>query len=522
MKRLLTILAAVIFALAARAERRVVLATDKAVYIAGDAVLCSVWSLEDGALCDSSAVAYVELVSAEGLAATGKIALTGGRGAGAVILPASMPTGNYRIFAYTSDSSSAEASLISVFNTGSKARVKGGVEIVSGAHSEGVSPSFGGEISISAPLSAKEGAPLRIVLGNAGDSDVEVALSVTEDDGVPSPSGTVSIALDPGEPEPDGETIHARLNGQDAAEVAEKSWFTAFISAPGSASDSYTGKISPDGSIYFKTNNIYGQRDLVCEIMGLPDSRDCSFAPVSPFKEPDAGPVPVLGLSPSVRPALEARKAALRENCARLDTLYEFLPRRDNLLLDERDAITYHLDDYTRFPKVKDIIVEIIPSLAVRKHNGRQEIKIILEDVPYKGRSNNVLVMLDGVPVGNHEHMLSFDASLLGDVQVYPYNYALGKTVFAGIVNFVTTRHDMSSLFFDKNVRIVDFQGCSYPVSLGPEQPANAGATLLWQPLLRIPAGGSVSFELSASGQPLVITASTASAVSRAVVQVRK
>lgn len=522
MKRLLTILAVILCTLGARAERRVVLATDKAVYIAGDVVLCSVWSLEDGVLCDSSAVAYVELVSSDGLAATGKIALTGGRGAGAISLPASLPTGNYRIFAYTSDSSSAEASLISVFNTGSKARVKGGVEIVQSTPSEGVSPSFGGEISISAPLSAKEGTPLRIVLGNSGNSDAEVALSVIEDDSVPSPCGSISLALDAGEPESDGETIYARLNGRDAATVAEEPGLTAFISAPGSASDSYSGKIAPDGSIHFKTNNIYGQRDLVCEIMGLPDSWDCSFAPVSPFKMPAVGSVPVLAMSPSIRPALEARKVSLKENCAKLDTLYEFLPRRDNLLLDVRDAITYHLDDYTRFPTVKDIIVEIIPSLAVRKHNGRQEIKIILEDIPYKGRSSNVLVLLDGVPVGNHEHMLAFDASLLGDVQVYPFNYALGRTVFAGIVNFVTTRHDMSSLFFDKNVRIVDFQGCSYPVSLGPRKPGNAGATLLWQPLLKIPAGGSLSFEFSASGQPLVITATTASAVSRAVVQVKK
>ena len=509
-------------AVGARAERRVVLATDKAVYIAGDAVLCSVWSLEDGALCDSSAVAYVELVSSDGLAATGKIALTGGRGAGVIVLPSSLPTGNYRIFAYTSDSSSAVASLVSVFNTGSKARVKGGVGIVPGTPSEGVSPCFGGEVSISAPPAAKEGSPVRIVLGNAGKTDAEVALSVIEDDAVPSPSGTVELALEPGEPESDGETIHARLSGPDAAAVTEQAWLTAFISAPGSASDSYTGRIEPDGSIHFKTNNIYGQRDLVCEIMGLDDSRSCSFAPVSPFKEPAVGPVPVLGLSPSFRPALEARKAALSDICAKADTLYEFMPRRDNLLLDVRDAINYHLDDYTRFPTVKDIIVEIIPSLAVRKVNGRQEIKIILEDIPQKGRSRNVLVMLDGVPVGNHEHMLAFDASLLGDVQVYPYNYALGRTVFAGIVNFVTTRHDMSSLFFDSNVRIVDFQGCSYPVSLGPLKPANAGATLLWQPLLKIPSGGSLSFDLTASGQPLVISASTATAVSRAVVKVKQ
>ena len=80
----------------------------------------------------------------------------------------------------------------------------------------------------------------------------------------------------------------------------------------------------------------------------------------------------------------------------------------------------------------------------------------------------------------------------------------------------------MSALLFDDNVRIVDFQGCSYPVALSARKPHNAGETLVWQPLLRIPAGGSATFETTVSCQPLVISAWNGTSFSRAVVQVQK
>ena len=191
------------------------------------------------------------------------------------------------------------------------------------------------------------------------------------------------------------------------------------------------------------------------------------------------------------------------------DTLYSFLPKRDNLLLSSEDCTVYHLDDYTRFDSVEDIVVELIPSVAIQKVRGHKRFKMVVEDATVlHGRSLNVLAMLDGVPVSDHERLLNFDALALSDVIVYPCMYALGNTVFSGVVNFVTTRRDMSALHFGNNVRIVDFRGCSYPVSL--RTPASveggpAGRTLLWQPLVTVPAGESLDIEVPGTGAPVDI-----------------
>ena len=128
MKKIFALAFAAALSICAAAES-VRLVIDKSVYVAGDLIWCSAFCLEGNALSSSSAIAYVELVSRDGVAVKAKIALVSGRGAGAVSLPANIPTGNYLIFAYTAASEAAEGQVITVFNTMSGARVRNGVEL---------------------------------------------------------------------------------------------------------------------------------------------------------------------------------------------------------------------------------------------------------------------------------------------------------------------------------------------------------------------------------------------------------
>ena len=96
-------LAAAVPALAQRQAERTYISTDKDVYVAGERIWCSAFCVDPatGQLSSVSGVAYLELHSAAGMAASARIALLGGRGAGSVDLPAALPTGNYRLIAYT-------------------------------------------------------------------------------------------------------------------------------------------------------------------------------------------------------------------------------------------------------------------------------------------------------------------------------------------------------------------------------------------------------------------------------------
>ena len=111
MKRLLILLLALLPMVAgAQGVERIYVSTDRSVYISGDEIWCSLFCLDGTTrqLSGYSAVAYVELVSAEGTVATAKISLMEGRGAGKFRIPVSVPTGNYRLLAYTARYPDAE------------------------------------------------------------------------------------------------------------------------------------------------------------------------------------------------------------------------------------------------------------------------------------------------------------------------------------------------------------------------------------------------------------------------------
>ncbi len=109
MKRTLTvlILSATSLLLQAQSQmlhERLYLSTDKECYLAGEPVWVSAFFASDaitGKPSPVSAVAYMELQNLSGSLVQAKIALTAGRGSGLIELPVSLPTGNYRLIAYT-------------------------------------------------------------------------------------------------------------------------------------------------------------------------------------------------------------------------------------------------------------------------------------------------------------------------------------------------------------------------------------------------------------------------------------
>ena len=485
---------------------RCYLSLDRRVYVAGDNIWCSAFCLDaEGKLSAASGICYVEIASSHSTAVTAKIALVDGRGAGVIPIPLNVPTGNYRIFAYTalerceSDFKPYEhAGEIAIYNTGSSARVPGGVKVV-----EGPVPASGqGESSRPGLVTlACDGEALNII---AADS-ASVSVSIWHDDGLPAPAPFNACdfkALLPmaaaysaeAVPEFDGEVITAFISGAAAARVKDDPTAVAIVSSPGSAGDTYLSDIDADGRVVFKTNNIYGHRDLVCEIMGNQGGYDCTFVPEDKFLRTKVETSRLL-LSSEYAPQLVERSLAMRTE-RNADTLYEFMPKRENLILNHEDMLVYHLDDYTRFPTVQDIIIEIIPELRVRRDaSGARELRMVFKDAHtwHPAFSHNVMALLDGVPVTDLDHLLSFDAMLLSDIQLYPYTYSFGGKVYEGVANFVTTKGDISSLAFDRGVRIVDFDGASYPVAYTCEGLAGSDSDLrqllYWHPVVSLSRG---------------------------------
>ena len=503
---------------------RVYVSTDRSTYIAGDAVWCSLTCLDgNGRLSNASAVSYVELVSEEGTACTAKIGLLEGRGAGSFRIPVTTPTGTYRILAYTAVNTAengtpwlAGSRLVTVFNTTSQARVAGGVTI--GSENDPLpadeNPAAEGSLELSTRIRIPKGQSSVLNIHNGG-AEASVSLSVFHADDLPqgtrenTPAGflqalpasvstTRAVSV-----ENDGEVISARIRGtvMQTDDIA-----VATLSAAGSPTDMYIGRADGEDLLRFYTSNIYGNREIVCEVSGL-DRNEGYIDFDSPFLFPQTGPLPKLVLRRDQRQDLTSRKAALRaEKALRIDTLTTFMTHREDLLLASVPTHRYHLDDYTRFHSVKEILVEITPELRLRMDHGRPSLQLTYSDV--MGRTNdrteNIAVMMDGVLLSNLNLLLDFDAMLIEDIDIYDQPFVCGKTPLHGLVNFITKKNYVTALHFPTNVRVVDFQGVAYPVAYSGVVPEGEGQDLrqllYWHPILQLDAASDYRIEFTAPG----------------------
>ena len=482
MKKISTLLLALAGMLAQAAPvERIYVSTDREVYLAGDAVWCSLSCLDgNGRFSDESAVSYVELVSQDGTACTAKIGLLGGRGAGSFRIPVTAPTGTYRLIAYTAVNAAEEGTpwlagsrLLTIFNSTSRARVADGVEIVPEERYEALRPAplaAEGALEISTRVRVPKGAPAVLNLHNGGEN-ASISLSVFhEDDLLPAdnphtpgrflqtrPSWYASLKR-PVPVEHDGEVVTARLRGTILK--GEDDLAFATLSAAGSPTDLYIGQSEGDDRLRFFTSNIYGDREIVCEVFQL-DRKEG-------YIDFELGSLPKLRLSPAQRSDLTARKAALRaEKALRIDTLTTFMAHREDLLLSSVAPRRYHLDDYTRFPSFREIIVEIIPELHLRTEKGKPSLLLTYSDALRRqfDVTDDILVMMDGVVLTDLNLLLDFDAMLIEDIDLYDEPFLCGKTPFFGLVNVITKKNYVTALHFPANVRVLDFQGVAYPVA---------------------------------------------------------
>ena len=505
-------------AFAQRAERTYV-TTDRSWYAAGETVYLSAFCVDvsDGVtLSEVSSVAYLELTSAEGMAVSGKVALLHGRGAGTLVLPRSLPTGNYCLSAYTAlsrregDYDARKGSrILSVYNTLSTARVTDAVVV---------------EKAPAAPKALPHSSALRAQLTSDGQislsSEVPASLSVSVFRNEPlAQYGTASLGqiLDtPASPatrdvvpEYDGEILTLHLTRADGEPLRDLESWEVFISRPGHLEDIYSGQLQPDGSVRFFTGNFFGPGDLVVTLeKGAPAFK---VEMESPYRNLAPEGIPNLVLDPSQADVITRLGARMQVTSAfEADTLYQQLPTRSLAFLSDK-YITYVLDDYTRFATLREVFVEYLSDIRTRGRGEDLEMQVrtlrtqngvaAFRDLPS-------LILVDGVPVFNHSLVYAMDPALIQRVEVFPYYCTFGRVMYSGVANFVTFKGDLGGIRFGDNVRILSFSGAGYPLAFTPsEDPRYPGQreTLLWQPLLDIQPGETLLLPIIKADEGLVL-----------------
>jgi len=462
-----------------RTVERVYISTDRDLYVAGESVWISLYcfdmSNKETRLSELSSVAYVELRSAVSLASTAKISIDKGRGSGKIDLSPSLPTGNYRLIAYTKQMLNEDTlryfdKIIPVYNTLSTERVPDNVEI-KGDEVEDIEP---------APFHATSGhvdvqwKGDKIVVENKSDRAMTLHISISRIDIPAAPGNPLQDFLanhrpDPAKikfvnlytPEYEGEIIRGRVKNIKEIPSGDRS---IFLSTVGSGVDIYSAVVDGStGEFAFFTPSFYGNREMALE---YPAAKEATFELFDPFIKPPIKPIPPLYLDKQYAPRLVQRSIEMQLNHRfGMDTLHDRIAVQDAPPICTYQPFVYVLDHYTRFPTFLDIVIEFVSGARFRKVNNKTSLQILVESDFERGYTEqSALVMIDGIAVFDHDQLPNLDLLKVRSVSVYNRSYRVGNQTFDGIVLLHTYKGNYPDLTLGKNALIVDYEGVQYPV----------------------------------------------------------
>ncbi len=124
----------------------------------------------------------------------------------------------------------------------------------------------------------------------------------------------------------------------------------------------------------------------------------------------------------------------------------------------ESSSISYKLDDYARFPTVRETFVEVVEGAAIRKKKDKYSFKIYF----YEGYENypfadyEPLVLFDGVLVQDNQYLIDYDPYKIDEVNLVKGSYFYGPKIFNGIIDIRTKKTNV----FSSNSQ--EFKGLHY------------------------------------------------------------
>lgn len=520
MKRILFIIISLVAALAAQAQATEYMRIyiDKDCYLAGEDLWVKV-SVTDSLHRAStlSKVAYIEVSDTRQMHAQGMIALENGTGWGRIRFPHTMHSGTYLLTAYTRYMRNRPERFltkhIGVLNAG-MASEEDKVEVLDSLsvsrQALAVSP---WRLSADRPVySSRSRVTLTLPELPAGVG--ELTLSVVRRDGFGMPEEDTQIPQSDSRAaeakrfiaESEGHIVTGRLVGAPSDSV------DARLSCVGKDIRIFDGQWQPDGTYRFYTTEIADRQDIVVSSLpprGKPAGR---LEVVSPF----AGALP--RNLPTLR--LFCNEEALTERSIGAQ-LHHLLPadsaRKRTMLSQLHDftpSISYNLDEYVRFPTVRETFTEFVMGIRVSKSEGETVIRMLQEDVK-RYSAIRALVLIDGVPIENHEAVLNYDARLLHHIHQYSGRYTFGGNTYDGIVSMITHRGTLPDLRLDDNSQLFSYEFPQYRP--GFEAPVYDSAervqsrvpdfrhTLYWNPDVAT-VTGAVSFYTSDLKGDYVVT----------------
>lgn len=146
----------------------------------------------------------------------------------------------------------------------------------------------------------------------------------------------------------------------------------------------------------------------------------------------------VLKLDQNLKDWLEGRSVQLQIENAYFDAKKDsILDNKINPAFYDSLGTLFLLDDYTRFPTVKETFVEVVTMAAVRGSGDESRFLVNNAYDPNRlAKFNDLppLVIMDGMLVQNNNDVLNYNAREIKSIRIVPQPYRYGPKIYSGLI----------------------------------------------------------------------------------------
>jgi hypothetical protein len=260
------------------------------------------------------------------------------------------------------------------------------------------------------------------------------------------------------QPENLGQTIVCKIT--DPATGIPVKNVKIYLSIPETTYKLFPGLSNDSGMISIRTNEYYGKGELILQTVERSDNYKIEV--IKPFAEqfttPSSEPFKI---TETKKPLLENYSIGMQSQYIYTnDSIQKFsVPElKDSLPFFGKGQNVYLLDDYTRFTTMEEVLREYVREINVGLRGGNLKFKL-LNEVQHEYFSDNILVLIDGVPLSDPDKMFSVDPMKIRRIDIFPRSYILGTSLFYGLANFSTYKENHENIDIDPKAVVIDYEG---------------------------------------------------------------
>ena len=449
------------------------------------------FNLDTKRLSGMSKIAYVELINEDlEVVFRHKVRLRNGTGQGDYFVPVSLPSGNYKLIAYTNWMKNFgkayffenDLSIINPYQADQKAILALPVsQVDSLKHSMDVTTGFlntadtvqtaVGPIKIGIGKRAyAQRSEVEVTLNSEKDMDLAIghySLSVRQKGGLPQHyrinmntglfstsdiAGSLSGRLQLHLPELRGELFSGRVIAtKEGISIANQK---VAISLPGEDYQFKIAQTNSTGGFYINLDKDYPGEQAIVQALG----KDRFGLDVEWYQpsSPDYSRLEFRKLRIDQRNAASIRERSIHNQ---IESAYfkfkpdSIIPATHVLPFANQHVQSYDMADYTEFKTVREALLEIIRDAWVRRNEEHIE-EIEVKSMELISNPDLLpLVIVDGIIVQDHVSVLNYDARNLGTIRVFRDKYVFGPQIFQGAIVFETKKSDYAQNVVDPNIK---------------------------------------------------------------------